>query len=66
MANQDTDSQDMPKLFALTMNLNGQLKLNVNPTVNRDPHFRTVDALPWTPSMGVHWYANGHLQFLDK
>ena len=62
VANQDTDNQDMSKLFALTLNMNDQLKLNIDPSVSRDLHFRTVDTLPWTPSMGVHWFANGKIR----
>lgn len=62
MANQDTDAQDMSKIFALNLNLNNKLILDVSPSVNRDIHFRTVDTLPWSPSSGVHWYANGHIK----
>jgi hypothetical protein len=60
LANMDTDSQDMTKLFAFTLNLNQQLKLHLNPSVCRSLYFRTVDTLPWTPSMGVHWFGGGN------
>lgn len=61
IANQDTDNQEMSKIFGLTLNMNDQLKLHINPSVCRDIHFRTVDTLPWTPSSGVHWFANGSI-----
>ena len=62
VANQDTDNQGMSKMFALNLNMNGQLKLKINPSVCRDIYNRTVDTLPWTPSKGVHWFANASIR----
>ena len=64
IANMDTDSQDMSKLFAFSLNMDQQLKLHINPSVCRTIHFRTVDTLPWTPSMGVHWFGTGSTDLL--
>lgn len=64
IANMDTDSQDMSKLFAFSLNLNQQLKIHLNPSVTRTLYFRTVDTLPWTPSMGTHWFATGNTELL--
>ncbi len=66
MANQDTDNQDMSKLFAVTLNMNEELKFNVEPFVMRPLHFRTVDSLPWTTSMGCLWSGNGKLQLSNE
>jgi hypothetical protein len=66
IANLDTDSQDMSKLFALTLNMNEQLKLNTSPSVCRVLHFRTVDTLPWTSSMGVDWFSSGKVRPLHS
>ena len=62
IANLDTDSQDMSKLFAFTLNMNEQLKLITSPSVCRVLHFRTVDTLPWTSSMGVDWFSSGKVK----
>jgi hypothetical protein len=62
MANQDTDSQGMSKMFVLTLNMNDQLKLSLNPYVNREIHTRTVDGMDWTSSKGAHWSANGTIK----
>lgn len=59
IANQDTDSQDMSKLFSFTLNMKEQLKLVTSPSVCRVLHFRTIDSLPWTSSMGVDWFSSG-------
>lgn len=64
IANQDTDSQGMSKLFAFTLSINQQLKLHLNPSLCRTIHYRTVDALPSSLSRGVHWFGNGKAELL--
>lgn len=59
MANLDTDSQDMTKYYGFSMIMDEKIKFMPEPFACRDLHFRTVDMLPWTPSMGVDWFASG-------
>jgi hypothetical protein len=66
IANMDTDSQDMSKLFAFTLNMNSQIKIHLNPSVCRTLYIRTVDTLPWTTSMGVHWFGGGKIELLPS